>query len=70
MIKNEGKIDRILRFIIGIGALYFSFVYSLWWLALAIPSLITSFTGFCGIYKLLGINTSQKAKVKPKKKKL
>ena len=71
MEKNEGTLDRIIRFLVGIVALYLSFTYTYWWLILAVPALITSFTGFCWPYKLLGINThKQEVILKSKKKKL
>jgi len=69
MEKNEGKLDRAIRLLVGIIALYLSFIYSAWWLVLAVPALLTSFTGFCWPYKLLGINTLGKSKSKPKRRK-
>ena len=72
MIKNEGKADRIIRVIIGILALYAGWQYNQWWFLLAAIALITAATGFCGLYKLLGISTieTKVVKAKPKKKKL
>jgi hypothetical protein len=73
MEKNEGKLDRIIRLIVGLVALYLSIKYSLWWLVLAIPALLTALTGFCWPYKLLRINTTGKKVIavkKSKKKKL
>jgi len=72
MEKNEGTVDRIIRFIVSLVALYLSFNYSLWWLVLAVPMLLTSLTGFCWPYKILGINTAKRPvlrKLKSKKKK-
>jgi hypothetical protein len=71
MEQNEGKLDRTIRFFVGIIALYLS-MYSYWWLILAVPALITASNGFCWPYKLLGINTNKQVaiKVKSKKKKL
>ncbi|MGB4293520.1 MAG: DUF2892 domain-containing protein [Bacteroidales bacterium] len=63
MKKNTGKLDRIIRLIIAllIGILYFTNVISgtlgIVLLVFAVILLITSITGFCGIYTLLGINT-------------
>lgn len=68
MEKNEGKTDRTIRLIVGLIALYLSFSQSLWWLVLAIPAILTSLTGFCWPYKLLGINTAKKPVVKKKRK--
>ena len=64
---NEGKIDRTIRLIIGLVVLYLSFRYSLWWLILAVIALITSVTGYCKLYQILGIDTLGKAKSKKKK---
>ncbi|HOK26744.1 MAG TPA: DUF2892 domain-containing protein [Bacteroidales bacterium] len=63
MKKNTGKLDRIIRLIIAllIGILYFTNVISgtlgIVLLVFAVILLITSITGFCGIYTLFGINT-------------
>ena len=55
---NEGKADRLIRVIVGLAPIAMVFVgpRTNWgWLGL-IP-LITGLTGFCGLYRLLGINT-------------
>jgi hypothetical protein len=61
MKANEGKLDRIIRAAVGIGMLAVSFVSAapLKWVLLALGAiaLITAATGFCGLYKLLGIST-------------
>ena len=76
MEKNVGMLDRTIRFVVGLIALYLSYTYSMWWLVLAIPALLTAITGYCLPYKWLGINTAKKpvvkqvkAKAKSKKKK-
>jgi hypothetical protein len=69
MEKNEGALDRVIRFIVGIIALFLSLYYSFWWFVLAIPALITSWTGFCWPYRLLGINTLKKPIIKLNKTK-
>lgn len=66
MVINEAWWDRVIRFVL---ALVIFVVGSLWvdgWarLALYVLSLvmvITFTTGFCGLYKLLGISTVRKA---------
>lgn len=57
-LTNEGKIDRTLRIILGAALLSLVFVgpQTLWGLVGLIP-LITGFTGFCPLYRLLGLNT-------------
>jgi len=55
---NEGKIDRVLRVVVGLVliALVFTGPQTPWgWLGL-VP-LLTGIFGFCPAYKLLGINT-------------
>ncbi len=63
MTKNEGSLDRIIRVLIGIAALLLVFtgtVSGAWaWVAgiVGAASLFTAATGFCGLYKVLGIQT-------------
>lgn len=60
--QNEGTVDRFIRLIIGeilIIAAYF-WLGGIWQIVLLIlgaVSLFTSLTGFCGLYKIIGINT-------------
>lgn len=61
MVTNEGKTDRVIRIVIGLVLIALVFVgpKTPWgWLGL-IP-LATGLTGFCGLYKLFGINTCGK----------
>ncbi len=60
---NEGKVDRIIRVILGIGLVTGGFFASgvlaiVLWAAGAV-SIITGVIGFCGLYALLGINTCE-----------
>jgi uncharacterized membrane protein len=63
MEKNIGKLDRIFRLIISVVLLLLFFtktvtgVLGIVILIFAIVFLLTSITGFCGLYKLLGIRT-------------
>jgi hypothetical protein len=57
MEKNVGVFDRVIRFIIGLVALYLTFSQSLWWFILVVLMFVTSATGYCYLYKLLGIST-------------
>lgn len=65
---NMGKIDRILRFLLGVLVIYLYFtnqISGLWAVVLgifAIIFIITSFVGFCPVYTLLGIKTNKKEK--------
>lgn len=56
--KNVGKVDQIIRYIIGAVLIVLAFVLPLYWLL--IPAAISIFTAvfsFCGLYRLFGINT-------------
>ena len=67
MKQNEGTIDRVIRLIIGVVLIIGGFFTSI-----EIGSIIlwvvggmlvfTAFTGFCGAYMLLGIDTTGKNK--------
>lgn len=61
MIANVGSTDRIIRIIAGVALIVaFFFLMSPWnYLALlaGIALGASGITGFCGLYKLLGINT-------------
>lgn len=57
MICNVGKIDKIARIILGILIGVAGFYFRSWWGLFSIVPLVTAFTGFCPLYKLLGVNT-------------
>ncbi|MEI6296557.1 MAG: DUF2892 domain-containing protein [bacterium] len=68
MTKNEGTIDRLLRLILVevfymLGFFWFAGVWQTVFYVLAIVMLFTALTGFCGVYKLFGINTDDKKPV-------
>jgi hypothetical protein len=58
MKQNVGKIDRLIRFVVGLGILSLIFVgpQTMWGLLGLIP-LGTAVIGWCPPYTLLGINT-------------
>lgn len=58
MKTNEGKVDRILRVIVGLGLISLVFVgpQTLWGLVGLVP-LLTGVIGFCPLYKLFGFDT-------------
>lgn len=58
MKTNEGKIDRALRIILGLGLLSLVFFgpQTTWGLVGIVP-LITGTIGYCPIYSVLGLNT-------------
>lgn len=56
---NVGGIDRVLRIIIGIAVIAASLYVgdnNLWWILGAVI-LATGVFRFCGLYKLIGVNT-------------
>lgn len=62
--KNESGLDRAVRAILAVaffvlGAYIFTGVLSIIAYVLAVIMLITAITGFCLLYKLLGINTAK-----------
>jgi hypothetical protein len=65
MTRNEGTADRVIRILLGIILLYLATAVLRGTLALifgiiAVILLITGVTGFCLLYKLLGMNTLKK----------
>lgn len=58
MAKNEGKIDRILRVVVGLALISIVFVgpQTMWGLIGIIP-LATGLLGTCPVYSILGVNT-------------
>lgn len=63
MIKNVGKVDRIIRLMIAaIASMLFitktvTGTLGIVVLAVGAVALLTGILNFCGLYKLLGINT-------------
>jgi len=65
MMKNEGTLDRVLRALLGlalVAAGYFSpgGTVAIVLYVLGAMSIFTAITGFCMLYKLLGVNTMKK----------
>lgn len=65
MFTNVGMTDRFLRLLLSSGLFYvglYSYSSSALGIGLAMAgavALLTGLTGFCGLYRLLRINTSQ-----------
>jgi hypothetical protein len=56
--KNEGKVDRILRVVLGAALIALVFVGpQTAWGWLGVVPLVTGLIGNCPVYSLLGINT-------------
>jgi len=65
MIQNEGEVDRVVRAILGVILLLVGFnvgsgVWSVILYVLGGLMIVTSLTGFCLIYRLMGISTNKK----------
>jgi hypothetical protein len=56
--KNEGKVDRILRVVVGLGLLSLIFIgpQTAWGWVGVVP-LVTGLVGNCPLYSILGINS-------------
>ncbi len=57
MKRNIGNTDMAIRIIIGLAIAAAGFYFKSWWGLVAIIPLVTAFTGFCGLYSVLGIST-------------
>jgi len=58
MKKNVGKVDMIIRVILGIVIASVGIVYESWWGLVALVPLFTAFINFCPLYALFGFSTS------------
>ena len=59
---NEGKVDRVVRVLLGLALLGMVFVGPQTWLGwLGVVPLVTGLVGFCPLYRLLGIRTTKAA---------
>jgi len=65
MNQNIGMTDRVIRIIVAIAAAVLGYYISPWFYLITVIALITSVTGFCGLYSLLGINTCKSCALKP-----
>lgn len=56
--KNAGKVDRIIRVVVGLALLSLTVTgpQSLWGLVGLVP-LLTGLVGYCPLYSLIGLNT-------------
>jgi hypothetical protein len=70
MKQNVGKVDKIIRVILAAILTALGYYLKLWWIYIfAAIFLITALVGFCGLYPIFGINTSQLKKDKKARKK-
>jgi len=57
MKKNVGKLDMILRIVIGLIIGGIGYYMNSWWGLIGIIPFMTAFMGCCPLYRLIGINT-------------
>lgn len=67
MVVNEGTLDRVIRVMLGAALLWLGMASAILSSPLDTASavvgvvmLVTGITGFCGLYKLLGISTCER----------
>lgn len=63
MKQNVGKTDKIIRIVLGLTIAAAGIYFKSWWGIVALVPLLTALTGFCPLYRFLGINTC-KTKIK------
>jgi len=60
--NNVGKIDRIIRIVVGIilvGNVFYALQHPIGWLGVIL--IVTGIAGICPLYSMLGINTRSAA---------
>jgi len=62
MTCNIGKVERIIRGIVGIAVIVWGVMEQNWLGAIGLIPLVTALIGWCPPYALLGINTGCKTK--------
>jgi hypothetical protein len=50
MNKNMGKVDKIVRLIVGIVLVGIGIIFKSWWGVIGVIMLATSFVSFCPLY--------------------
>lgn len=60
MKKNVGKMDRIIRVIIGISIIGFGIATQSWWGLIGLGILLPAIMGSDPLYTLVGISTNNK----------
>lgn len=60
MKKNEGTVDRLIRFVIGAVIVGLGIFYHSWWGLVGLIPIATAFTGTCMLYIPLKISTNRK----------
>ena len=54
---NVGNVDRIIRILVGLAIAVWSITAGNFWWILGVALIATGVFRFCGLYRVLGINT-------------
>lgn len=57
MKKNEGKVDRSARILLGLVMFAAGLYFQTWFGLLGAIPFLTGITGYCPLYTLIGLNT-------------
>ena len=60
MKRNIGKVDQIIRVIIGIVIIILGICFKSWWGAIGLAVIIIAALGYCPLYEPFKINTCKK----------
>jgi hypothetical protein len=66
MTTNMGKIDRVVRIVIGVVIAALGIAFKSWWGLLAVIPFGTALVGWCALYAPLKISTAKKAPAEKK----
>ncbi len=59
---NVGKIDRIIRVLIGLALIALGIYFKSWWGAIGVVPLFTAAIGWCPLYLPFGLSSSCSSK--------
>lgn len=62
MKKNVGKMDKIVRIVVGLAVMVFGYLNQSWWGLIGLVPLLTAFIGTCPAYLPFGISTCKDEK--------
>jgi len=60
MKTNVGGIDRVLRIVVGLALIAWTFFGGPVWAWIGVVPLVTALVGFCPVYPLVGVSTAKK----------
>jgi hypothetical protein len=60
MTKNMGKVDKMIRLILGVVIIALGIYFKSWWGLVGLLPLLTSLVSFCPAYVPLKISTTKK----------